>query len=66
MKKIILISALGLSIMTLQSFKSIKHENKAKIEKDDCQYGQCAAIKADGYQCKNCAQKNSYYCWSHR
>ncbi len=66
MKKFILISALGLSIMTLQSFKPIKNENKAKIEKDDCQYGQCAAIKADGYQCKNCAQKNSYYCWSHR
>ncbi len=31
-----------------------------------CQYGQCNYIKKDGYQCKNCCQQYSSYCWSHK
>jgi len=66
MKKLFLICAFGLSIMALSGFKSIKSFETFNVENGDCQYGQCSKIKSDGYQCKNCAQENSYYCWSHR
>ena len=36
------------------------------LKTPDCQYGRCMKIKDDGKQCKNCAQQDSYYCWSHR
>ncbi len=32
---------------------------------DACKYGQCTKIKSNGYQCGNCAQEGSWYCWSH-
>jgi len=32
----------------------------------ECTYGQCIKIKKDGYQCRNCSQWDSVYCWSHR
>jgi hypothetical protein len=53
-------SALALSAFTGE----IKNEGNDKIA--DCKFGQCSFIKKDGYQCRNCAQENSYYCWSHR
>jgi hypothetical protein len=32
-----------------------------------CQYGQCSATaKSTGVRCKNCCQKGSSTCWSHR
>ncbi len=36
-----------------------------KPSPEACSYGQCAAIKSNGYQCGNCAQKYSAYCWTH-
>ena len=66
MKKVFLVCAIGLSILALPAFSTIKSSKATNLENGDCQYGQCSKIKADGYQCKNCAQKGNYYCWSHR
>jgi len=66
MKKVFLVCAIGLSIIALPAFTTIKISKTANVENGDCQYGQCSKIKDNGYQCKNCAQKDSYYCWSHR
>ena len=66
MKKTFLFLAIGLSIIALPAFTKINKTQNANTESGDCQYGQCSKIKSDGYQCKNCAQKDSYYCWSHR
>lgn len=41
-------------------------ETSQEIENSACNYGRCSKIKKDGYQCKNCAQQGSYYCWSHK
>jgi ubiquitin len=66
MKKSILNCVIVLSVLSLTALKPIKSTQTIKAENKDCQYGQCAKIKADGYQCRNCAQRDSYYCWSHR
>lgn len=66
MKKIIVISVIGLFLFALPAFTSSKNTKTSTIENGDCKYGQCSKIKADGYRCKNCAQKDSEYCWSHR
>lgn len=39
--------------------------NREPQDQQDCNNGQCYAIKADGYRCKNCCQQYSNYCWSH-
>lgn len=41
------------------------HNNLNNSENRECKYGQCNYTKKDGYQCGNCAQQNSYYCWNH-
>lgn len=66
MKKVLLGCAIGLSIIALPAFKSISNSETANVENNECRYGQCSKIKDNGYQCRNCAQKDSYYCWSHR
>ena len=65
MKKFVLIGAIGLSLTALTAFTSMQGNENNSIENRDCTYGRCSAIKSDGYQCKNCAQQNSAYCWSH-
>ena len=54
-----------LRLHSLTSFKELNH-TRFNSQLTDCQYGRCARIKDDGKQCKNCAQQDSYYCWSHR
>jgi hypothetical protein len=71
MKKLALIGIVCLT--TLVSFTSTKNiigekenSNKLEIKNTGCNYGQCMATsKATGERCRNCAQKDSYYCWSH-
>ena len=63
MNKITLIIALAIILFTY-SFNS-KYFQNIKIENSNCNYGQRSAIKKDGYQCRNCAQQGSAYCWSH-
>lgn len=66
MKKTILACAFGLSLLALPSFSSINSTKNSKVENLECNHGQCSKIKSNGQQCKNCSQKDSYYCWSHR
>jgi len=66
MKKLLLISAIGLSLTALTAFTQKESSHNIVTENYDCQYGRCSQIKADGYQCRNCSQQGSYYCWSHR
>lgn len=61
-----MLGAIGLSLTALTAFTQVKSNQKTVEQINDCTYGQCSKIKADGYQCKNCAQKGSYYCWSHK
>ncbi len=66
MKNLFLICAFGFSIIALPAFNQAQKNKIDSVLNDSCQYGQCQKIKNDGYQCRNCAQKDSYYCWSHR
>jgi hypothetical protein len=66
MKKLALVAAIALSALATQSFKNENKAVDAKAVNDDCQYGQCSYIKRNNEQCKNCAQKDSYYCYTHR
>jgi len=60
--KTVLISLLAIVGITTMAFVTT-----SKVEeKSTCTYGRCVKIKSDGYQCKNCAQEGSVYCWSHR
>ncbi len=61
MKSKLLIIAFSLGAIGLFGFV-----NSEKQKEDYCHYGQCSAVKKDGYSCRNCAQQGSYYCWSHR
>jgi hypothetical protein len=66
MKKLIVAGLIGMSVLALSAYTD---SNTGRSESDaacECNYGRCSKIKADGYQCKNCAQQGSYYCWSHR
>ena len=66
MKKFVvgsLIILSSLSVITAFAWDRKAHE--VKTENLECKYGQCSKIKADGYRCRNCAQEDSYYCWSH-
>jgi hypothetical protein len=66
MKKLLIIGAFGASMLSLMAFKEIEQASNEKTADAECKYGQCVKIKSDGYRCRNCAQQNSYYCWSHR
>jgi hypothetical protein len=66
MKKYILASTIGLSVIAFLAFSTIANSKSINEENSVCHYGQCSKIKDDGYQCRNCAQKGSMYCWSHR
>jgi hypothetical protein len=61
MKKLLLISAIGLSL-TACTQKESSDENYY----DSCLYGGCAKICDDGYQCRRCAQRGSEFCYEHR
>lgn len=64
MRKFLVITVL--SVMCVGSLTAFV-KSKPEIQNDqNCQYGRCQKIKADGYQCKNCAQQGSFYCWSHK
>jgi len=65
MKKIFLIGALIISITAITAFTQKSNKNNNLTDNLDCQYGRCSKIKDNGYQCKNCAQESSSYCWSH-
>lgn len=52
-------------VLLLASIGAASTAFTSNAEKRDCQYGQCAKIKDDGYRCRNCAQEGSIYCWSH-
>ncbi len=66
MKKIILAtSALFIVAGSMFVFAQTQTANIQKAELNNCNHGQCSAIKKNGYRCGNCAQKGSYYCWSH-
>lgn len=63
MKKLLIITSFTLTALSFLT--SFTNSEKISQEKN-CQYVQCIKIKKDGYQCRNCAQQGSYYCWSHR
>lgn len=63
MKKVI-IGLVAISTMCIATAFTTRSSAPA-VEKFDCKYGQCAAIKDNGYRCRNCAQEGSAYCWSH-
>lgn len=65
MKKKFLLSFIGLAFLTLPAFNSSNEKDNFNLDNRDCKYGQCSKIKSDNIRCKNCAQKNSEYCWSH-
>lgn len=63
MKKLLIITSFTLTALGfLTSFTNSENISQER----NCRYGQCIKIKKDGYQCRNCAQQGSYYCWSHR
>lgn len=64
MKKFLIFTTLFL--MSAGSLTAFSFYSTPKTESGDCQYGRCQKIKADGYQCRNCAQEGSIYCWSHQ
>lgn len=66
LKKLLVLIAIGFVVTTLPASSQFRSGQDAEMQSYDCQYGQCSAIKADGTRCKNCAQKGSIYCWSHR
>lgn len=61
MKKTIFV----VSFAVMGIISSMAFTNQPKINSEYCNYGQCSFVKKNGYQCQNCAQKDSYYCWSH-
>lgn len=70
-KSILITVAIGVFVAvftTSSQMRTIRNPEIQTLESHthDCQYGRCGKIKADGTQCKNCAQKDSYYCWSHK
>ncbi len=62
MRKFLIITTL--SVMCVGSLTAFNRYSTA-TKNSDCQYGRCMKIKSDGYQCRNCAQQGSVYCWSH-
>jgi len=66
LKKILLGVAIGLFAMALTATSESRTIQSDGIGAFECEYGRCIKIKADGTQCKNCAQRYSSYCWSHR
>lgn len=66
MKKKILI--LGIAFMGIVGAYQLNAKNSTEFQEFEvitCKHGRCSKIKKDGYQCKNCSQEGSYYCWSH-
>jgi hypothetical protein len=63
MKKTMLFIVLAAGLLSYSFNK--RNEQNVKVENTGCNYGQCIAIKKDGYGCRNCAQQGSSYCWSH-
>jgi hypothetical protein len=63
--KVLLFCVVASSAFALTSFtaeiKNVDNEKPAA-----CKYGQCSYTKRDGFQCNNCSQEGSFYCWSHR
>ena len=66
MKKFALMTILFLSVLSFASVDNPKAEKKTTTSSVECKYGQCSATKSDGKQCRNCCQKDSNVCWSHR
>ena len=67
MKKTMLI--LGIASLGIFGAFQLKANNTTQtneLETGACNYGQCIKIKKDGWQCKNCSQQYSSYCWSHK
>jgi hypothetical protein len=66
MKKIILAAGLlSIAVVSMFVFTQTHTTNTQEAELSTCNHGQCSAVKKNGYQCGNCAQKGSWYCWSH-
>lgn len=63
-RKTLIIIPVIIGILGALAF-SFKAEPKESKSNSYCNYGQCGYFKSDGYQCRNCAQQGSYYCWSH-
>ncbi len=64
-KSIFYLSALVVLIGATFMFSSYVSKDSTTTEEFNCTYGQCIKLKANGYQCGNCAQQYSSYCWSH-
>jgi len=70
LKSVVLAAMIGLFVMATFTPSQRIHDPDTEIitskaQTNDCQYGRCTKIKADGTRCKNCAQRYSVYCWSH-
>jgi len=63
-----LIAAIAISGLTLSNTSTTPQPNsKSESSVAACQYGQCSATaKSTGQRCKNCNQRGSSTCWSHR
>ena len=66
MKKKILIWIVFIAFSSFTGFSKYANINQNNIAKPECKYGQCSFIKSNKEQCKNCNQKNKYYCYTHR
>ena len=56
----------SIRIMTLCLILGFITLGATKADEQGCTYGNCSAYaKSTGERCKNCRQKNSYYCWTH-
>jgi len=56
---------IAIAMLTGVQFTTSFQQHKAENQNYECKYGQCIATKKNGEACQNCAQKDSYYCWSH-
>ena len=71
MKKLLLLSFLTLSLLSITPNSFAKSISKTSIRKKalvECQYGQCqATAKSTGKQCKHCVSNSGdSYCFQHK
>lgn len=71
MKKLLLLSFLALSLLSISPntfAKDINHSNVKKNAPVECQYGQCqATAKSTGNQCKHCVSNSGdSFCYQHK
>lgn len=65
-KKVLVALAIVTCVTALTGYSHATAGHNSETQSYYCDYGQCSKIKDDGKRCKNCSQRGSIYCWSHR